>query len=58
LALVPLPPVVFTYSFTVGAVVPSIVNEVGETEQVEPTGPEQVNAIESLKPLTGVTEKT
>jgi hypothetical protein len=56
LAETPLPPVVFTYNFTMGVVVPSMVTDVGEIEQLEFTGPAQVKAIVPLKPLIGATE--
>jgi hypothetical protein len=55
LAVVPLPPVVSTDNFTVGAVTPSRISEAGETEQFEPTGPEQANVTVSLAPAFGVT---
>lgn len=56
-AVVPLPPFVFTETVTVGKAVPFIVHGFGEAEQLEPTGPEQVNVIEPLKPLDGATER-
>jgi len=53
LAVVPLPPVVLTESVAVLVVVPSMTNGFGVTEQLEPTGPEQVNATELLNPFSG-----